>query len=199
MFAVGHFALGYLTGKTASKTLNVNINLPLIFLASVLPDADIMIPFLEHRGPLHSILVLSALFLPLFILYKKKAAPYFVALVQHSLIGDVPTGGAQLLWPISQEVYGIGIQIQSQTNIAIEWIVFIIATIVMLKANDINALFQPNSTNLILAIPLMTVLLPSLLTFPLYVPTTLLIPHLFYLFLFTPSILLALKALLTKS
>jgi hypothetical protein len=57
MYAVGHFALGYLTSKIASKSLNVNINLPLIFLASVLPDIDLLIPGLHHRGPLHSIIV----------------------------------------------------------------------------------------------------------------------------------------------
>ncbi len=51
MYAVGHFALGYLTGKVAAKSLDVKINLPLLFLASVFPDIDILIPGLVHRGP----------------------------------------------------------------------------------------------------------------------------------------------------
>jgi membrane-bound metal-dependent hydrolase YbcI (DUF457 family) len=198
MYAVGHFALGYLTGKLTAKCLDVKINLPLLFLASVFPDADIMIPFLRHRGPLHSAVIFCLLFIPIFLLYKKRAAPYFVAVIQHSLIGDFLTGGTQLLWPISSSMYGLGIGISSLTNITIEWIVFILSIAVMFKANDILSLFKPNLSNLILVIPLMTVLLPSLITFPLYVPLLLLIPHLVYLILFLVSILVTLKAILTK-
>ena len=88
MYAVGHFALGYLTGKIASKSLAVKINLPLLFLASVFPDIDLLIPGLEHRGPLHSVV---------FFFVKKRVAPYFVAVIQHSIIGDFLTGEIQLL------------------------------------------------------------------------------------------------------
>jgi membrane-bound metal-dependent hydrolase YbcI (DUF457 family) len=198
MYAVGHFALGYLTGKIASKSLNVDVNLPLLFLASVFPDVDIVIPFLEHRGPLHSVVVLSVLFLPLFLLYKKRAVPYFVAVIQHSIIGDFLTGGTQLFWPVSFSLYGLGIGIQSLTNITLEWVFFVISIAVMFKAKDLSALFKPKPSNLILVIPLMTVLLPSLITFPLYVPWALLIPHLVYLFVFVFSIFVTLKAIVTR-
>jgi hypothetical protein len=198
MYAVGHFALGYLTGKLASKSLAVKINLPLLFLASVFPDIDIVIPFLEHRGPLHSVVVFCLLFIPIFLLYKKRAVPYFVAVIQHIIIGDYLTGGTQLLWPVSLNMYGLGIGIQSLTNITLEWIVFVISIAVMFKAKDMSALFKPNPSNLILVIPLMTVLLPSLITFPLYVPLALLIPHLVYLLIFVFSILVTLKAIMTK-
>jgi len=93
MYAVGHFALGYLTGKLAAKSLDVNINLPLLFLASVFPDIDILIPGLEHRGPLHSVILFCLIFLPIFAIYKKRAAPYFVAVIQHIIIGDYLIGG----------------------------------------------------------------------------------------------------------
>jgi hypothetical protein len=61
------------------------------------------------------------------------------------------------------------------------------------------SLLKPNPSNLILSIPLMTVLLPTIITFPLYVPLVLLIPHLVYLFLFVFSIFVNLKAILTKN
>ena len=199
MYAVGHFALGYLTGKIASKSLAVKINLPLLFLASVFPDIDLLIPGLEHRGPLHSVVVFCFLFIPLFLLYKKRAVPYFVAVIQHSIIGDFLTGGTQLLWPISLDMYGLGIGIDSLTNIALEWVLFSISIIIMFKAKDMLSLLKRNPSNLILSIPLTTVLLPSVITFPLYVPLVLLIPHLVYLFLFVFSIFVNLKAILTKN
>jgi len=199
MYAVGHFALGYLTGKIASKSLAVKINLPLLFLASVFPDIDLLIPGLEHRGPLHSVVVFCFLFIPMFLLYKKRAVPYFVAVIQHSIIGDFLTGGTQLLWPVSLDMYSLGIGIDSLTNIALEWVLFIISIIIMFKAKDMLSLLKRNPSNLILFIPLMTVLLPSVITFPLYVPLVLLIPHLVYLFLFVFSIFLNLKEILTKN
>jgi len=199
MYAVGHFALGYLTGKIASKSLAVKINLPLLFLASVFPDIDLLIPGLEHRGPLHSVVVFCFLFIPMFLLYKKRAVPYFVAVIQHSIIGDFLTGGTQLLWPVSLDMYSLGIGIDSLTNIALEWVLFIISIIIMFKAKDMLSLLKRNPSNLILFIPLMTVLLPSVITFPLYVPLVLLIPHLVYLFLFVFSIFVNLKAILTKN
>ncbi len=199
MYAVGHFALGYLTGKIASKSLDIKINLPLLFLASVFPDIDLLIPGLNHRGPLHSVVVFCFLFIPMFLLYKKRAVPYFVTVIQHSIIGDFLTGDTQLLWPVSLDMYGLGIGIDSLTNIALEWVLFIISIIIMFKAKDMLSLLKRNPANLILSIPLMTVLLPAIITFPLHVPLVLLIPHLVYLFLFVFSIFVNLKAILTKN
>ena len=199
MYAVGHFALGYLTGKITSKLSAVKINLPLLFLASVIPDIDLLIPGLYHRGPLHSVLLYCLLFLPIFLLYKKGAAPYFVAVIQHLILGDYLTGGTQLLWPISDGMYGLDIGIASLTNITLEWVLFVVSIMIMFKTKDLLVLFKPHSSNLILSVPVLTVLLPTVLSFPLYVPLVLLIPHLVYLTLFIISILIDLKSILTKN
>jgi hypothetical protein len=200
MYAVGHFALGYLTGKLASKSLDVNVNLPLLFLASVFPDIDILIPGLVHRGPLHSVLLFCLLFLPMFVIYKKRAAPYFVAVIQHIIIGDYLIGGdLQLLWPLTTNTYGFHIGIASLFNIALEWCLFIISMTFIIKTKDILFLFKPHPSNMILAIPVLTVLLPTLISFPLYVPLALLIPHIVYLILLTIPIIVDLKILLTKT
>jgi hypothetical protein len=199
MYAVGHFALGYLTGKLTAKSLDVNINLPLLSLASVLPDIDILIPGLVHRGPLHSAVLFSLIFLPIFAIYKKRTAPYFIALIQHIIIGDFIIGGnLQLLWPLTTNTYGFQIGIASLINIIFEWSLFLISMTFMIKTKDILFLFKPHPSNLILAIPLLTVLLPTIISFPIYVPLGLLIPHIFYLILFTIPILIDLKAILTK-
>ena len=169
MYAVGHFAIGYLTGKITAKALNTTINIPLLLLASVLPDIDLLMPALVHRGPLHSVMLYSAIFIPILIVYKKRAAPYFLAIIQHILIGDYITGpDLQLLWPLTNTEYGL--QIGTTLTIVIEWAFFLLSMLVMIKSNDLLFLLKPHSSNMILTIPLMTVLLPTIISFPLYVP-----------------------------
>jgi len=199
MYAVGHLALGYLTGKTVSKILNVSANVPLLFFVSVLPDIDLLILGLHHRGPLHSAILFSLLFFPIFILYKKRAIPYFVALTQHILIGDFLTGWTQILWPITTNWYGSGMKIMNLTNILIEWALFLASTAILFKTRDVWLLFQQHSSNMILTIPVLTVLLPASIRFPTYVSPVLVIPHLIYIALFTFSILADLKAIFTKT
>ena len=200
MYAVGHFALGYLTGKLTGKALDVQINLPLLFLASVIPDIDIVIPGLVHRGPLHSVLVLSLIFIPLLLIYKKGAAPYFIAVISHVLIGDYLVGGdLQLLWPLTTSTYGLQVGMTSLMHVALEWSLFLTAIAVMTKTRDIFSLFKQNSSKMILSIPAMTVLLPTIAEFPLYVPISLVIPHVFFIILLTVSIIIDLKIILTKT
>ena len=200
MYAVGHFALGYLTGKIAAKSLDIKINLPLLFLASVLPDIDLVIPGLEHRGPLHSVILFCLIFLPIFVIYRKRAVPYFLALIQHIIIGDYLIGGnLQLLWPLTTNKYGFQIEITSLINIALEWGLFLISITFMIVTFDMFFLFNPHQSNKILVMPILTVLLPTLISYPLYVPLALLIPHLVYLILFGISILIDCKIIFTKT
>jgi len=194
MFAVGHLALGYLTGKATSNMFKTNISIPLLLVLSILPDIDLLIPGLRHRGPTHSIILSSLLFIPFFTLCKKKATPYFIALIQHSILGDILVGGrTQLLWPLTPNFYGIQIEMTSLTSILIEWISFLLFLAVVLETRDIKIFFHPHSSNLLLSIPIFTALLPTFLSFPLYVPLELIAPHLAYITLFTVSILIDLK------
>jgi len=176
----------------------VSENIPLLFVASVIPDIDLLIPGLEHRGPSHSLIIFSFLFLPAFTLYRKRAVPYLIALVQHALIGDYLTGATQLLWPITSNWYAVGIALTSLTNILIEWTFFLAFFAIMLKTKDIWILFQHHPSNLLLSIPVLTVLLPTFFSFPLSVPLGLIIPHLTYLTLFTISILIDLTSSLQE-
>jgi membrane-bound metal-dependent hydrolase YbcI (DUF457 family) len=190
LFAVGHFASGYIASKLAAKVVKTRLNIPLVLMLSVIPDVDLFIPFLEHRGPSHSIIVATAFFIPLFIVYHKSAIPYFAALIQHSLLGDYIAGQTQLLWPFTLQQYGMGLCIKSAANLTLEWMLFITAFTVMWKTKDMHPLFQPHNSNLILAIPTFTVLLPTFLAFPLDVPALLLPPHLIYLAIFLISFLI---------
>ena len=183
-------ALGYLSGKATSKLLKVNVNVPTLFLVSILPDIDLLIPFLAHRGPIHSILITTLVFLPIFLFFGNKAAPYYIAMAQHSIVGDYLTDqGIQLLWPITEGWYGVHIPTTSSTNILLEWTFFLVSLVIMLRKGDIWILFKNQMSNFVLAIPVITVLLPPFLSYPISAPLELVFPHLIYLTLFIISIL----------
>jgi len=198
-------ALGYLLSKTSAKLLKVNINVPLILVLSVLPDIDIIFDFIFnieiHRGPTHSVISAILVFIPFFLLYRQKSLPYFTALVSHSLIADFFIGGQlMLLWPLSRSEFGFTfVAIDSSVNIALEFTLFVIAAFVMWKTRDLFQFLRDRKLNLILAIPLFTVLLPTFISYPLSVPLMLVLPHLFYLVLFAISVLIVFKGLLVHS
>ena len=196
MFAVGHLAIGYLSAKVFQKLLKTDINLPMIFFLSLIPDVDLLIPGLVHRGITHSIIVLTLVFIPIFLLYRKTSIPYFVAIVQHSLVGDFLMGKAQIFWPLTSIFYGCGIHVLSSTNISIEWASFLLAMIVLTKTNDSRLLFKSQKSYLLLIIPSGAIFVSSIIGMSKAAPIELLIPHLIFLTIFTFSIM---KFLLKKT
>lgn len=197
---MGHLALGYITGKVSSKLLASKVNIPLLLTVSVVPDIDFLfMPFLEHRGPTHSLVTAFVVFVPILAFYGRRAVPYFVALVQHSLIGDYIGGnGPQLLWPFTTQGYGIALEITSLPNVIVESLMFLGALIVMLKTDDISTFFETHKSNLILIIPVFALLLPMIPRFPSGIPAWLIPSHLVYLFLFVTSILITLHESLRR-
>jgi len=101
-----------------------------------------------------------------------------------------------MLWPITSSWYGYGIPILSPTNIILEWSSFLVTIAVMLKTKDLQKLLKDQLSHLSLFVPILTVLLPSFINFPLSVPLELLIPHLIYLVLFMLPIAKTLKLIL---
>ena len=197
-------AIAYLLSKGIGRLFKVNFNIPLILTLSLIPDIDIIFETLlqspVHRGITHSIIMAILVFIPFFFLYRQKATPYFAALASHSLIGDFLIGGQlQLLWPLSTQEYGLHelgfpyVNIYNPVNIALEFTLFAIAIIVMFKTRDIFRFFRNSKLNLILTIPIFTVLLPTFASYPLQVPILLVVPHLFFLLLFSISVLIVFK------
>jgi membrane-bound metal-dependent hydrolase YbcI (DUF457 family) len=206
LFAVGHFALGYLTGKASSKLFKAKMNLPLILVVSVLPDIDLILQFIYpalfmHRGPTHSIITFTVLMLPLFIVYKRQAIPYYAALLSHSLIGDYFTGGVELFWPISKDwfefvINGRGIDVRSLGSVIAELTFFFIMLLLMLRSKELQSLLKPQKTNLALIIAFGAILGPLLSAgrgSETSLPALLIIPSLFWLVILAYLILLELK------
>ena len=198
MFAVGHMALAYLLGKASAKPLKVNPNVPLLLVLSIIPDMDILVGDEFHRGATHSAVAALIVFIPFLIYYGRTAVPYLLALVSHALIGDLIIGGGiQLLWPPSSAKIFLPapfpyLSIYSAANTALEFTLFLLATIVMFKTKDLMIFFRSHRSNLLLAIPIFTVLLPTFTGYPLKVPILLAPPHLFYIAVFSIAVFAAL-------
>jgi membrane-bound metal-dependent hydrolase YbcI (DUF457 family) len=177
-------ALGYLTGKASSKALGTNINIPLALTLSVLPDIDLfMEPMLRHGGPTHSLVILTALFLPVILIWKKASIPYLAAAASHALIGDyltrsANTRGVQLLFPLTRTWYSAGLEEAELLYIYSEIILLIVFLSLLFTTKDTNFLTKNHRSNWLLVIPVITLVLPLLIDFPLYVPIELVIPHL---------------------
>jgi LexA-binding, inner membrane-associated putative hydrolase len=196
-FAVGHMSLGYLLGKASAKPLGLRPNVALLMVLSILPDIDILAGIHNfHRGPTHSVIAAILIFIPFFIVYRKRAFPYFLALISHALIGDLVVGGnLQLFWPLTTESVTLPapfphIEITSNTNVAIEISLFVVALVVLAVSRDYKVFFRRKLSNLTLVIPVFTVLLPTFVAYPLEVPVLLIPPHLFYLALFAAALII---------
>ena len=197
--AVGHMALAYLLSKPIAKAVRVNLNVPLLTVVSIIPDIDILFEsFIFHRGPTHSVIVATVVFIPLFLLYRKTVIPYFASLLSHMLIGDFFIGGQiMLFWPFTRAEFGLhelGIagayfEFDNNVSIALEIALFTAAIILLFKSRDVCQFLQKRKMNLVLTIPIGTVLLPSIIGYPIQIPSLLLAPHLFFFVLFSVAVL----------
>jgi membrane-bound metal-dependent hydrolase YbcI (DUF457 family) len=179
------------------------VNLPLLFAASILPDIDLLLRFLMHRGPTHSFIAMTALMIPFFVLYRKQAIPYYAALLSHIFIGDYFTGGVELLWPLSQGWFGaLNIYVKGSTNVILELILFSLTLPIMYKLGDLQSLLKPHNKNWTLIISLAAVLGPLLAVgrgLEYVLPTLLVVPSLFYIGLFAYSMFVEIRAKNHKS
>jgi hypothetical protein len=194
-FAVGHLALGYLTGKASGGLLKQKINIPLILTVSIIPDIDMLIPGLYHGGPTHSIVLILALAFPAILMWKTQTIPYVLALLTHPVIGDFLTRfntdmGVQLFFPISSNWYSAGSEAYRQLYTYTEFALFAAFLIALLATRDIVTLTKPHTSNFLLTIPLLTAVLPVFFEFPIRVPPALIIPHLILITLLTIPILI---------
>jgi membrane-bound metal-dependent hydrolase YbcI (DUF457 family) len=201
MFAIGHFALGYLFGKGSAKALKTSLNVPLMLAISVLPDIDLFLQqansnLFMHRGATHSLVTLTFLLIPFLIVYRKRALPYYAVLLSHILIGDFFTGGIEIFWPLTQDWVGNNlIGVRTLADAVAEFSLFAMATPIMFKAGDLQSLLRSEKTNLALVMSFLAVLGPVAAMGAHWggsLPLLLLAPSLFWLVLFAYSILLGL-------
>ena len=125
------------------------------------------------------------------MVYRKKATPYFFALLSHSLIGDIYSrmDGIQLFWPFSTDWFLISsLSNKSVLSVGFELVLFTISITVMVLTKDFQKLFL-KKTSKIYWLFLVGIVLGPLLVGGInpdyYLPLMLVIPSLFYLALFS--------------
>jgi hypothetical protein len=129
------------------------------------------------------------------VIYRKKAFPYFFALISHSLIGDIygPIRGIQLFWPFSTKwITFANISNLSLISISFELSLFTLSTIIIFLTKDFQKSFFHNSNRIYWLIPFGSVVGPLLLgvkNTPYNLPLLLVIPSLFYLAIFSLPII----------
>ena len=172
------------------------MNLALLFTVSVIPDADLLLPnILAHRGPTHSLFFSLLIFLPIFAVYHKKANPYFIALLSHSFIGDIYSNmeGIQLFWPLSSDWFALAkISNTSLLSIGFELALFAVSTVIMVVNKEFQKSFFNSTSRMYWVVPFGFVLAPLLLggiDSIYYLPFLLIFPSIFYLALFSLSII----------
>jgi membrane-bound metal-dependent hydrolase YbcI (DUF457 family) len=173
--------------------------MPLLFAASVLPDVDLLLGFLMHRGPTHSLLAITALMIPFFIIYRKQAIPYYAAMLSHIFLGDYFTGGIELFWPLSHGWFGaLNFDVTSLLSASVELALFIITIPIMFKLGDLKAFLNPHNKNWTLIIPFGATLVPLLSLgrgSENALPTILAVQSFFYIILFACLMLIWLRSL----
>ncbi|MEM4364781.1 MAG: metal-dependent hydrolase [Candidatus Nitrosocaldus sp.] len=156
MLLVGHAVWAYVIARSLSSVLNVRINPYLVMLLGMVPDVDILLQeYIRHRSITHSIIFWSIAFIPFFIVYRKRSIPYFTAVVQHIILGDVIVASTNILWPLRYDV-GMGYSLLSPFNIIMESIGMGIAVLLILRYDRIIIARNVNNTQgLIVIIPLL--------------------------------------------
>ena len=156
LFLLGHMCWAYVIARPCASALKINVNPYLILFLGTLPDIDILLTSfgVQHRTITHSLVFWSIAFLPIFIKYRKRSIPYFVALAQHIILGDFMVGYTQPLWPISSLKLGSGLYLLSVTNMALE-ITGLVIFLVLLRFNgDSRVVFGVRKHNLLSIAPL---------------------------------------------
>lgn len=194
MYAIGHLGFAYLA--TRILTRKPGLNVALILALALIPDVDYVIPFLEHRGPTHSVAVFLALFAATLAL-NRRYVPYSVAYASH-IVADIFTGmgsgGTQLLWPFSTEFFSFQPRLVMGTAMEayVEVSLLVAAAALLVYTKDYRGLLKPSTLNLSLFITCLGVLgslYPG--TFSCSFPRILLFSH--------AMVLVALSLLLAKN
>jgi hypothetical protein len=197
MFPVGHLAWGYISGRVTSHLMNIECNLPLLFLLSIAPDVDFLIPGLIHRTVTHSIVIYGLFSIPFFVKYGKKTTPYLMALCSHSIV-DYLGAPTESFWPFYTPAFFPIINVALAIGITnLELMGFLISLVYIYKTGDLTEqLLKPHYLNLLLSIPATEILgtLAFSFEFPYPLPVILWIPHLAYLIIFSASFVIDLRA-----
>jgi len=137
---------------------------PAILLLGILPDADLLLSNLGvvHRTFTHSFFFWIIIFVPLFIVFRLKSVPYFVAVVQHFAFGDLLMGKVMIFWPFNSLQVGFGIGMPSLIDVTLEIAGLLLALGIIVYSGDLKRLFSVDKRNILMVIPLLALLVSTI-------------------------------------
>jgi membrane-bound metal-dependent hydrolase YbcI (DUF457 family) len=137
---------------------------PAILLLGILPDGDLLLGNLGavHRTFTHSFFFWIIIFVPLFIIFRLKSVPYFVAVVQHFAFGDLLMGKVMIFWPFSSAQVGLGFAMPSLIDVTLELTGLILALAIIIYSKDLKRLFSVDKNNILMLLPLLAIVTSAL-------------------------------------
>jgi len=155
MFLLGHMVMGYLLAKPVSKLVRENTSTYLLLLAGVIPDFDVLFPSLiRHHTITHSIVYWIPVLLALGIIFRKRAVPIAIGIVQHFLVGDFLVGASPLLLPLSDIKVGLSLGMPSAADTIIELSVLVAVFAYAWANGDARNVIAGRRENILMIIPL---------------------------------------------
>ena len=136
---------------------------PAILILGILPDSDLLLGSfgIVHRTVTHSFFLWILLFIPVFVAFRLKAVPYFVAVIQHFAFGDFLMGKVMIFWPFSSKFFGLGFGMPSVIDVALETAGLILTIGILIYVGDLRRLFSVDKRNVLMVIPLLALLVSA--------------------------------------
>ena len=181
MFAVGHISAAYLLTRGLKRDKWQSMSIPMVWVFSLLPDLDLLIPGVRHMEPTHSLVFAIAVLIFLTLYKGREATPYFLAYASHTILGDLITNrGVRFLWPLTQRVYQIMLPFSRNPTFSrnLELTLFGLFILIYIITKDYADGPHSNNAKLVTLIPLTALLVPLVFNFPNPVPLLLIPPHL---------------------
>ena len=117
MATIGHAILPFLIFRRQKLEL---FGWGVLIFFSLLPDIDVIIGFLAtgslwgfHRMLTHSLLFVLVFLAGALFIRRIEAVLAFIGISGHILLDSLDTHGVPLLWPFSQQFYGLGLWLSS--------------------------------------------------------------------------------------
>ena len=136
---------------------------PAILILGILPDSDLLLGSfgVVHRTITHSIFFWILLFIPVFVVFRLKAIPYFVAVIQHFAFGDFLMGKVMIFWPLNSNFVGLGFGMPSVVDVALEAGGLVLAVAILIYVGDLKRLFSVDKRNALMVLPLLALLVSA--------------------------------------
>lgn len=180
MFAVGHMSVAYLLTRGLKWGRWHSMSIPMVWMFSLLPDVDLLIPGVRHMGPTHSLFFIVLVSLVLILYKKMEAVPYFLSYFSHIVFGDLITNRSVVfLWPFSRRYVQILLPYSRSRMFStiLELVLFVLFLVVFILSGDASKGIYSRETKPLSIFFFVALLVPVVLNIPISVPSILIVPH----------------------